>query len=227
MTLTIQNKEAFMLSFAEEIYLLALDETTGKPMISPRDIEMQSALVGAILAELSFFLRIDTDIDKIYLLDATPVGNPVLDHALSLISGSTESQSISFWMNELRADTRFIEKHVLQELIDKKILKQEDKKILWVFPTRQYPIIDGIELQNIERRLRNLILSDEIPEPRETVLVSLVDACGFFQDILSPREFQRSRERIALLARIDAIGRTVNNLIRVINKAYIMAMHIG
>ena len=114
-----------MLSFAEEIYLLALDETTGKPMISPRNIEMQSALVGAILAELTFLHRIDTDIDKIYLLDTTPVGNPVLDHALSLISGSTESQLISFWMNALRADSQFIEKHVLQELIDKKILKQE------------------------------------------------------------------------------------------------------
>ena len=216
-----------MLSFAEELYLLALDETTGKPMISPRDIEMQSALVGAILAELTFLQRIDTDIDKIHLLDATPVGNPVLDHALSLISGSTESQLISFWMNALRADSRFIEKHVLQALVDKKILKQEDKKILWVFPTRQYPIIDGKELQNIERRLRDLILSDEIPEPRETVLVSLVDACGFFQDILSPREFQRSRERIALLARMDSIGRTVTNLIRIINKAYVMMMHMG
>ena len=216
-----------MLSFAEEIYLLALDETTGKPMISPRDIEMQSALVGAILAELSFLHRIDTDIDKIYLLDATPIGNPVLDHALSMISGSTESQLISFWMNALRADSRLIENHVLKELVDKKILKQEDKKILWVFPTRQYPVIDGMEIQNIENRLRNLILSDEIPEPRETVLVSLVDACGFFQDILSPREFQRSKERIALLARMDAIGRTVTHLIRIINNAYIMMMHIG
>ncbi|MGD9975875.1 MAG: GPP34 family phosphoprotein [Desulfatirhabdiaceae bacterium] len=215
-----------MLSFAEEIYLLALDETTGKPMISPRNIEMQSALVGAILGELSFLQRIDTDIDKIYLLDATPTQNPVLDHALSLISGSAESQTISFWMKELLADTRFIENHVLQELINKKILKQEDKKILWVFPSRQYPVIDGRELQNIEMRLRNLILSDEIPEPRETVLVSLVDACGFFQDILSPREYQRSQERIALLARMDAIGRAVANLIQVINKAYIM-MHMG
>lgn len=216
-----------MLSFAEEIYLLALDEISGRPMISPRGVEMQSALVGAILAELTFLKRIDTDIDKIYLLDTTPVENPVLDHALSMISGSTEPKLISFWMNTLRADTRFIENHVLQELIDKKILKQEDKKILWVFPARQYPIIDGIHLQNIERRLRSLILSDEIPEPRETVLVSLVDACGFFQNILSPHEFQRSQERIALLARMDAIGRTVTKLIHVINKAYIMMMPMG
>ena len=210
-----------MLSFAEEIYLLALDETTGKLMISPRGIEMQSVLAGAILGELSFFQRIDTDVERIYLQDATPVGNPVLDHALSLISGSTKSQLISFWLNALQGDTRMIENYVLQELVDKKILKQEDRKILWVFPTRQYPVIDGKELQYIERRLRNLILSDEIPEPRETVLVSLVDACGFFQDILSPDEYQRSRDRIALLARMDAVGRTVANLIHVINKAYI------
>ena len=215
-----------MLSFAEEIYLLALDEATGKPMVSPRDIEMQSALVGAVLAELSFFHRIDTDIDKLYLLDTAPVGNPVLDHALSLISQSTETRLISFWMNTLRADSQLIENHVLQALVDKKILKQVDKKILWVFPTRQYPIIDGKELQNIELRLRHLILSDEIPEPRETVLVSLVDVCGFFQDILSPREYQRSLGRIAQLARMDAIGRSVADLIGVINKAYIMMMHM-
>jgi Golgi phosphoprotein 3 len=215
-----------MLRFAEEIYLLALDETTGRPMISPKDIEMQSALVGAILAELTFLHRIDTDIEKVYLLDPTPIGNPALDHALSLISGSTEPQFISFWMNTLRADCQLIENHVLQELLDQKILKQVEKKILWVFPTRQYPVIDGVEIQNIENRLRRLILSDEIPEPRETVLVSLVDACGFFQDILSPREYQRSQERIAQLARMDAIGRSVANLIRIINKAYISMMHM-
>ncbi len=215
-----------MLSFAEEIYLLSLDETTGRPMISPRDIEMQSALVGAILAELTFLQRIDTDIDKLYLLDAAPVGHLVLDHALSRISAAAEPQQISFWMNTLRADSHKIESHVLQELLQKKILKQVDKKILWVFPTRQYPVIDGVQVQNIEDRLRHLILSDEIPEPRETVLVSLVDACGFFQVILSPREYQRSRERIAHLARIDAIGRSVANLIGIINKAYITMMHI-
>ena len=215
-----------MLSFAEEIYLLALDETTGIPMISPRDIEMQSALVGAILAELTFLHRIDTDIENVYLLDATPIGNPAMDHALSLISGSTQPRLISFWMNTLRADCQLIEKHVLRELVDKKILKQVEKKILWVFPTRQYPVIDGVELQNIENRLRLLILSDEIPDPRETVLVSLVDACGFFQDILSPREYQRSQERIAQLARMDAIGRSVANLICIINKAYISMMHM-
>ena len=215
-----------MLSFAEEIYLLALDEKTGRPTIRYRNIEMQNVLVGAILAELTFLHRIDTDIEKVYLLDAAPVGNPVLDRALSLISGSAKPQLISHWINTLWADRHLIENHVLQALLDKKILKQEDKKILWLFPSREYPIIDGVELQNIENRLRNLILSDEIPEPRETVLVSLVDACGFFQDILSPREYQRSRERIANLAKMDAIGRTVTHLIDTIYKVYTMEMHV-
>jgi hypothetical protein len=215
-----------MLSFAEEIYLLALDETTGKPILNSRNIEMQSALVGAILGELSFTQRIDTDMENIYVLDKKPVGNPLLDDTLAVLAKEDEPQSLTFWIKELLSDARAIEAHVLQELIRKNILTEVETKILWVFPTRQYPVIDGRQLLNIETRLRNLVLSDEIPDPRETVLVSLVDACGLFPEILSPRELARSGERIALLARMDSIGRAVSDLIRAVNKAYI-TLHMG
>ncbi len=46
-------------------------------------------------------------------------------------------------------------------------------------------------------------------------------------DYMTLPEFQRSRERIALLARMDSIGRTVANLVLAINNAYIMAMPMG
>jgi len=51
-----------MLSFAEEICLLALDERTGKAYKSSNEILLGYSLVGAILCELSFIKKIDMTI---------------------------------------------------------------------------------------------------------------------------------------------------------------------
>ena len=43
-----------MLSFAEEIYLLALDDVTGKISTYSEEVSLSYALIGAVLCELSF-----------------------------------------------------------------------------------------------------------------------------------------------------------------------------
>ena len=84
----------------------------------------------------------------------------------------------------LLADASKTEDLVLNRLIDKGILKRIDERIFWVFHTRRYPVVNNKEIKNVEERLRELVLGDDIPEPREAVLVSLVYACNLFDDIL-------------------------------------------
>ena len=55
-----------MLSFAEEIYLLSLDDITGKLIVPSKEIILNTVLVGAVLGELSFLNKVDTDL-RIYI----------------------------------------------------------------------------------------------------------------------------------------------------------------
>ncbi len=214
-----------MLSFAEEIYLLALDDLSGEITIPSKEIVLHSALIGAALCELSFQNRIDTDHEYLYVVNDEAVGNPLLDEILDELKKNTgEKATLYSSLKSLLPRAKDIEKKILKLLLDKGILKKEESKVLWFFPTRRYPSIDSKEIKDVETRLRELVTSDAIPEPREAVLVSLVYACGLFEEILSPREFRRNEDRIKQLAKMDLVGQKVQELIDQINAFRSLAM---
>lgn len=204
-----------MLSFAEEIYLLALDDITGKVSSYSDEISLSYALIGAALCELSFKGKIDTDVEHLIVIDKTPTGNKILDSVLSAIAETETKMPISYWLKILLSNASESEGLVLSELINKGILKMVDERIFWVFHTRRYPIINNKEITSVETRIRELVLNEgEIPEPREAVLVSLIQACNLFETILSPKELKRAEKRIQNLAKLDMIGREVVDMIR-------------
>ncbi len=204
-----------MLTFAEEIYLLALDDVTGKLNSYSEEISVSYALIGALLCELSFLNKIDTDIDNLYLLDKTPTGNKSLDSIIAIIAGTETKMPVSYWLKILLSNATQTEEEILGQLIEKGILKRVDERIFWVFHSRRYPVIDNKEIKSVEARLRDLVLDESaIPAPRDAVLVSLVQACNLFSDILSPRELKRSEKRIQNLSKLDIVGREVVDIIK-------------
>ena len=212
-----------MLSFAEEIFLLALDDREGS--IKPLPVSaLEYALPGALLMELAFLNKIDIDLKCLEVVNTEPIGNALLDDVLRQIEGKSEAQPTSYWLSFFAGQAKQIQERILAQLVAKGILKTEDKKILWVFKTRRYPMIDNREIKEVTARLRELILGDEIPDPREAVLVSLVDACRLFDDLFSAEEYDRVQPRIKALAKLDLIGQEITKSIREIAQAMALAM---
>ena len=71
-----------MLRFAEEIMLLLLDDENGSFARVP-DRLVRYALGGGVLMELALEDRIDTDLDKLVLIDNTPLQDSLVDPTLS------------------------------------------------------------------------------------------------------------------------------------------------
>lgn len=212
-----------MLTFAEEIFLLALDDREGS--IKPLPVSaLEYALPGALLMELAFLNRVDIDLKSLRGVNREPTGNALLDDVLRQIESKSDAQTTSFWLSFFAGQAKQIQEHILAQLTAKGILKTEDKKILWVFKTRRYPMIDNREIKEVKTRLRDLILSDEIPNPREAVLVSLTHACRLFDDLFSEEEYERVQPRIKALAKLDLIGQEVTKSIREIAQAMALAM---
>ncbi len=197
-----------MLSFAEEIYLLALDDMTGQTVLAGGQIALNQALVVGVLGELSFMHRLDADLESLMVLDASPTGNPILDTVLTpLRAAGLGSRSLRTCLDDLYRTASAIETLTREELVRKQVIKAVAGRVFWVIPSRRYPVIDNRELIDVERRLRAIVTDPEmIPDPRDAVLVSLVTACGLFPEILSPRELRRHQERIHQLSRLDLVG---------------------
>lgn len=207
-----------MLTFAEEILLLALDDKKGTIKSLPAH-SLRFALTGAMLTELAFANRIDTDLDTLIVVNNEPLGNQLLDEILMRIQNSGAPKNTEFWLNELAWQSGDLKEKTLDQLVKKGILKIEDRKILWVFAARRYPLIDDTEIKEVRTRLRELILSNDLPSPRDAVLISLIQACNLFLHIFTEQELGKAFPRITKLAKLDLIGREVNQSIHKIYMA--------
>ena len=212
-----------MLTFTEEILLLMLDDDG--LFLPIRGGAVEHILVGAVLMDLAFADRIDTDPEKLQVIDATPTGNALVDGALERIAQSGETLNTKAWVERLaREQAADVRQRAMDSLIERGILEAKDEKFLWVFHSRRYPTIDGRVERGVKLRMEDVLLSDDMPDPRDVALVCLVDACDILGDLFSEREMERVRPRVEQLRVMDLIGREVSAVIAEIEESITMAM---
>jgi hypothetical protein len=201
-----------MLCFAEEIMLLLLDDRDGSFLPVPRS-SLRSALAGAVLMDLALLDRIDTDPRSLFLVDEKPTGDPLLDPTLERIAASRHGHDVPHWVWRAADDADEIREAALARLVEKGILTREEDRFLWVFRSRRYPSVDGKAEREVKLRIMGVLLSDEIPDPRDIAIIGLCDACGILDHMMAPRELGQARARIDQVSRLDLIGQSVANVI--------------
>ena len=212
-----------MLRFAEEIMLLLLDDDGGEFVRVP-EWSLQCALAGAVLMDLALENRIDTDLEQLILVDSTPVGDDLLDSTLARIAQATERHDTRYWIQHTAQHASRIRERVLERLVDRGILQRRDERLLWVFQSRRYPVVDGKADREVKLRIMAVLLSDEIPDPRDIVIVCLAEACGLFRELLSRRELEHATARIEQVRKLDLIGQAVSQAVWDIEVSLAIAM---
>lgn len=212
-----------MLTFTEEITLLMLDDD-GR-FLPIRGGAVEHILIGAVLMDLAFANRVDTDPEQLVVIDDTPTGNPLLDGALARIASSDENRNAKGWVELLaKEQAAAVRQQVMDNLVERGIIEAKNERFLWVFQSRRYPTIDGRVERGVKLRMEDVLLSDDMPDPRDIALVCLVDACDILGDLFSEREMERVRPRIEQLRQMDLIGREVSAVITEIEQSIMMAM---
>ena len=214
-----------MLKFAEELMLLILDDENGKFARVP-DRLMRYALAGGVLMDLALENRIDTDLKQLILVDPTPVQDSLLDPTLADIARAKETRDARFWVERtaLRADE--IREEALNRLVKKGILRQQEDRFLWVFQSRRYPAIDDAPQREVKLRITGVLFSDEIPDPRDVVIIGLAHACDLFKEILSARELAHVSGRIDQVRKLDLIGQAMSQAISDIELSLALAVQM-
>ena len=201
-----------MLSFVEEIILLLLRDEDGRFVRVP-SWSFDYAIAGGVLMDLAMDNRIDTDLQTLILLDDTPTGNQLLDPTLADIAAG-EQNDARFWVERTAERSQVIREQALNRLVERGILEREDDRFLWVFRSRRYPAIDGKAEREVKLRIMAVLFSDEIPDPRDVVIICLADACGLFAQLLSRAELNRATERIEQVRKLDLIGQAMAQAIQ-------------
>jgi hypothetical protein len=109
----------------------------------------------------------------------------------------------------LSDEKRDIEKAALDHLIERGILKRQDKKILWVIGLRRYPTVHNEERVEVKTRLARLLQSEELPAHFDATLISLLQGCYLISEVFGANLLDGRSARIATIADADPVGREV------------------
>lgn len=197
-----------MLSLVEEIVLLLLHDEKGEFIEMPAS-QVQAVIAGAALMDLALRNRIDTDLQHLTVTSLVPVDDDILDDALKHLAGADEPKTISAAIELLGAYARHYRGQALARLVGRGILREENGRFLWLFHRRRYPVIDNREEREVRQRLRQVLLTDEIPEPRDVVLICLLDSCRLLKLLIGDQEFDFAQPRIEQIRRMDLIGQAL------------------
>jgi hypothetical protein len=201
-----------MLSMLQEVVLLAVDEKTGG-LRSTREFATAYALVGAVFFDLALARKIDTDTEEIRIIDTTPSGDATLDRVLAGMAAKPNLATVREWLEEIFLRKDDLEGEALQSLIVQGILRHEKSKLLWIIDVERFPLVNNKPQQHVKLRLAQTILSDDIPETRDIMLVSIAEPCGLLQYVLSESELAARHARIQMLCNMETISRKVSDAI--------------
>ena len=204
------------LSLLDELILVLLNEQNGYFHQVP-GWDLNCAVVGAVLAELSLRSRIDTDTESLHLVDATETGDPALDPILKEIEDEPVQRNAQFWIERLIFHAEPVIELTLDRLLDLKILERHNGEFYTLASAKFHANApgetrEGSAGQFIKARIGKVILTDLIPDPRDVIIISLIDTCDVLRFIFELDD--EAEERIRNICRMDLIGRSIAEAVK-------------
>src|SRR3954452_6149869 len=191
-------------SLPEELLLLALHDEKGSVIPAAASV-LSGALVGAVLMELGLIGRLYEDADGGLRADPSATGDEILDEALRRVSDSTRPRTARYWVGRLARRIPRLKDRLLEQLVARGVLERRERRILWVFPSRSFPLADAAAEQQARDRIRSVILDDREPDQRTAALIGLVRSCNLIDEVFAPHERTRANRRFEELTSQEAV----------------------
>ena len=211
MTDTAESSMAEPLSLVDELILMLLDEKSGY-FHQVTGWQLNCAVVGGVLAELSFRSRLDSDLESLFVVDRAETGDPVLDPILREVVDEPGQHNARYWIERLSPLAESVIDLTLARLVEREILQHHDGDFWTLAPTvlhgQQYGMSAGDAPNSfVKARIGQVLFGDEIPTPRDIVIVCLVNTCDVFRVMFQLDE--KVEERIKHICQMDLIGRSI------------------
>ena len=185
-----------MVTLAEDLYLLAVDGTTGRPLIEVTHLNL--GLGGALLLDLALRHRVALVDAHVTATGEAPTGDPLLDAALAAIAGEARAHGPDHWVRHLTRGARHAVKH---RLIDAGVLRRDDHKILRVISVHRTHEADGRLHHELVDHLYGAVVLGHQPATETAAVASLALAVG-----LEPHLFPRSDRRAIKRRMVEVAG---------------------
>lgn len=205
------------MSIADEILLLAHDDTSGKRIGAA--INVDAALAAALLVELVLAERISVtpaeagwrERGKVTVLNSSPTDDPDLDTLLARL-GEREGQKVKSLVRPTawRGVAKGLRDRRLAALVRQGILAEERTEVLGL---RRYPTLDAAPEREVRTRLRSALIDGLTPTERTVALVALLHASGIVTKVFAAEDKKLVKARAKQLSQGDWAAKAVKDAI--------------
>ena len=193
------------MNLAQELYLCALD---GSPYHGQK---LPPGIGGALLADLQLQRRVELG-ERVRVLDRTPTGDPLLDQILGSLPEGEDSPEIKYAVSGVgQVQTGRVMEKTLEDGLCAEHAGEKRRLLPGSKPAFKLATPAGEEPR---ARAREALLGQREPDARTAVLVTLVEACGLVDGLVSRDERKAARERAREIANGEGVSEVVRGVIR-------------
>lgn len=202
-----------MMPFSEQLLLLSLDTVTGRQFpVSDKVISL--SLAGALLFDASFRDFINDDWAQLTVLKSDESGNAALDETIRSLLFVEGSIPLCNALGLVAAHSVTLQKMVKDSMIDKGLLVRKKRDIIEHINKQDFYSPDLSHVLSIHKQIKNAIIHEAVPDFNIPPLVSLMVSCGLTKYIFNEEEISKHKDKIALLAGMESLGREIITSVR-------------
>ncbi|GGM50895.1 GPP34 family phosphoprotein [Dactylosporangium sucinum] len=169
-------------TLADELLLIAYDDEEGSAIAGAPALDY--GLAAALLIELALADRVEFAGGRLTVRDTTPTGEPFADRALATIAREEHPRKPGEWLQRL---SRTLREDLLASLVNARVLRREQGRVLWVFPVTRYPAGDPAPEHAARAAMRQAVHQGPV-DARTAALCGLVEATGLARAVGLPAE---------------------------------------
>jgi Golgi phosphoprotein 3 GPP34 len=181
----------------EDLVLLLMDDDGASVQSAGT---LHHTLGGAVLTELALLGRVETDDTgvvngpRVTPVGAGPLPDPLLQSAFETVARKT--QRVQPLLLALGADLWRV---VRDRLVDRGLLRREERRWLGVFRSTRWPAADAEHEAQLRARVRRVLEDGDEPDARTAAVIGLLSASGALPSLRPPlpwttRTATRARE---------------------------------
>jgi len=213
------------LNLVDKLVLLALDDDKGNFVAD--NISLNYALAGAAIFELTTKEKITVASDKLKVKSPRKLNEKSLDYCLEQLAAAKKEKTTKSWIETLGNRGKNIRKLSVEKLIDKRILQEKEDKILWIFPTTNYPTKNAKPENDIRAKLKDIILRRAEANTEEFMLISLVESCGLNKEVYGKDFAKEHKQRIKQMIKESGEANSTNKMVKEIHETIMVAIIIS
>jgi len=220
-------REGKRLFLHEEVLLLALNDEKGTVHFGAL---FDKAAAGALLAELLLAGRLCVEGEKakarIHVKNSTPIGDPLLDECLERVVRDEKRRRPAEWIHRF-ATVKRLKHRIAEPLVDAGVLKEEEDRVLLVFPRTVYPEGDPRPEEEITGRMRRAVIGSATQvDPRTVVLIALAKHTDLLRRAVEKSLLKEHKKHIEKLIKGEVAGQATKEAVDAMHAALMVAVFV-